>query len=80
MLYVTIVSNYIGKSDKNNGNLGASNIGNNVFIGACAKIIGPVTIGDNAKIEAGCIVVKDVPTNATCVMESPRLIIKENNI
>lgn len=79
MLYVTIVSNYIGKSDKYNGNLGASNIGNNVFIGACAKIIGPVTIGDNAKIGAGCIVVKDVPTNATCVMQSPRLIIKENN-
>lgn len=40
------------------------------------KLFGPVTIGDNAKIGAACIVVKDVPTNATCVMESPRLIIK----
>ncbi len=55
---------------------GAPKIGNNVFIGAGAKIIGPVIIGDNARIGAGCIVVKDVPANATCVMQSPRLIIK----
>lgn len=59
------------------GKYGAPNIGNNVFIGAGAKIIGPVTIGDNAKIGAGCIVVKDIPANATCVMEKPRIIIKQ---
>ena len=61
------------------GKFGAPQIGNNVFIGAGAKIIGPVIIGDNARIGAGCIVVKDVPANATCVMQSPRLIIKEND-
>lgn len=48
-----------------------------MFISAGAKIIEPITIGDNAKIGAGCIVVKDVPVNVTCVMQNPRLIIKE---
>ena len=80
MQHVTIGSNFVNKGKNGGSKFGAPNIGNNVFIGAGAKIIEPVTIGDNAKIGAGCIVVKDVPTNATCVMQSPRLIIKENNI
>ncbi len=77
MQHVTIGSNYVNKCKNGGGKYGAPNIGNNVFIGAGAKIIGPVTIGDNAKIGAGCIVVKDIPANATCVMEKPRIIIKQ---
>jgi len=42
-------------------------IGNNVFIGAGAKIIGAVTIGDGARIGANAVVVDDVPANATVV-------------
>jgi serine O-acetyltransferase len=42
-------------------------IGNNVVIGAGAKIIGAITIGDNVKIGAGSVVVKPVPPNATVV-------------
>lgn len=75
MQHVTIGSNSINKCKKG-GKFGAPSIGNNVFIGAGAKIIGPVKIGNNAKIGAGCVVVKDVPANATCVMEKPRIIIK----
>lgn len=39
-------------------------IGDNVFIGAGAKIIGPVTIGNNVTIGANSVVTKDVPDNS----------------
>ena len=39
-------------------------IGNNVLLGAGAKIIGPITIGDGTKIGANALVVKDVPPNS----------------
>ncbi len=42
-------------------------IGNNVMIGAGAKVLGPVTIGDNCKIAAGAVVLKDIPENSTAV-------------
>lgn len=42
-------------------------IGDNVFIGAGAKVIGAVTIGDGAKIGANAVVVKDVPAYSTVV-------------
>lgn len=46
------------------------------MIGAGAKIIGKVKIGSNVKIGANCIVVEDIPDNATVVMHKPRIIIK----
>ncbi len=42
-------------------------IGNNVMIGAGAKVLGPVTVGDNSKIAAGAVVLKDIPANSTAV-------------
>ena len=42
-------------------------LGNNIFIGAGAKIIGRVKIGDNVKIGANSVVLDDVPDNATVV-------------
>lgn len=42
-------------------------LGNNIFIGAGAKIIGGITVGDNVKIGANSVVVKDVPSNVTVV-------------
>lgn len=39
-------------------------IGNNVLIGAGAKLLGPIKVGDNAKIAANAVVRKDVPENA----------------
>lgn len=49
-------------------------LGNNIFIGAGAKIIGGVRIGDNVKIGANAVVVKDVPDNATVVGVPARII------
>ncbi len=42
-------------------------IGNNVFIGAGAKIIGTLMIGDSAKIGANAVVLKDIPADSTAV-------------
>ncbi len=42
-------------------------IGNNVVIGAGAKILGNITIGDNSYIGANAVVIKDVPHNSTVV-------------
>jgi serine O-acetyltransferase len=42
-------------------------IGNDVFIGAGAKIIGSVKIGDGARIGANAVVVHDVPPHTTVV-------------
>ncbi|EGT3605915.1 serine O-acetyltransferase [Clostridium perfringens] len=42
-------------------------IGNNVIIGCGAKILGPISIGDGAKIGANSVVLKDVPKGKTAV-------------
>ncbi len=42
-------------------------IGDNVYIGPGAKIIGKVKVGNNAAIGANCVVTKDVPENAVVV-------------
>jgi serine O-acetyltransferase len=42
-------------------------LGNNVVIGAGAKVLGPLTIGANARIGSNAVVVKDVPDGATVV-------------
>lgn len=42
-------------------------VGNNVIIGAGAKLIGPVDIGDHVKIGANAVVTKNVPANKTAV-------------
>ena len=42
-------------------------IGNDVVIGSGAQIIGPVNVGNGARIAANAVVVKDVPENATIV-------------
>lgn len=42
-------------------------IGNNVMVGAGAKILGPIKIGNNVKIGANSTVLKDIPDNVTVV-------------
>ena len=53
-------------------------VGNGVLIGAGAKVLGPITIGDNAKIGSNALVLKDVPPNATSVGISARNIVRTN--
>ncbi|MDO4441154.1 MAG: serine O-acetyltransferase [Moraxella sp.] len=49
-------------------------LGNNVVVGAGAKILGGFTVGDNAKIGSNAVVVKPVPDNATMVGSAARMI------
>ncbi|MBS6007670.1 MAG: serine O-acetyltransferase [Clostridium baratii] len=49
----------------------------NVIIGAGAKVLGPITIGNNVKVGANSVVLKDVPDNATAVGIPAKIIIKD---
>jgi serine O-acetyltransferase len=42
-------------------------LGGHVDVGAGAKLIGPITIGDHARIGANAVVTRDVPAGATAV-------------
>lgn len=70
---VTIGSNTLSDSEKT----GSPTIGDNVYIGCGAKIIGNVRVGNNVRIGANCVVTKDVPDNATVVAATPRTILHE---
>lgn len=54
-------------------------IGNNVMIGAGAKVLGPLTIGDNSKIASGAVVLSDIPPNSTAV-GVPARVVKRDGI
>ncbi|MGN0328897.1 MAG: serine O-acetyltransferase EpsC [Lachnospira sp.] len=53
-------------------------LGNNIMVGAGAKILGSVTIGDNCKIGAGSVVLKNVPPNSTVVGVPGRVVIQND--
>lgn len=54
-------------------------IGNNVFIGSGAKILGNIKVGNNVKIGANAVVLKDIPSNVTTV-GIPSKIVKNKKI
>lgn len=55
---------------------GGGKIGDDVMIGAGAKILAGVNIGSNVKVGANCVVVEDVPNDSTVVLPKPRIILK----
>ncbi|MCH3972600.1 MAG: serine O-acetyltransferase [Oscillospiraceae bacterium] len=59
-------------------------LGNNVLVGSGAKILGPMKIGDNARIAAGAVVLDEVPANATAVGVPARVVringVRPNNL
>ncbi len=55
----------IGTSTGDRGGVPA--IGNDVFVGTGAVLLGPITIGDGAKIAANSVVVCDVPAGALAI-------------
>lgn len=71
---VTIGSNNLQDSPHK----GCPIIGDNVYIGAGAKIIGKCTVGNNVRIGANAVVVKDVPDNTIVVNQECRYITKQN--
>ena len=49
-------------------------LGNNVMVGSGAKILGPITVGDNARVAANAVVLRDVPENSTVVGVPGRIV------
>ena len=49
-------------------------IGNNVMIGAGAKVLGPFTVGDKSNIAAGAVVLEEIPPNCTAVGVPARVV------
>ena len=53
---------------------GSPRIGNRVDIGAGAKILGPITVGDDTTIGANAVVLQDVPPNSIAIGIPARII------
>lgn len=49
-------------------------LGNNVMVGAGARVLGPFKVGDNAKIAANAVVLNEVPENSTAVGVPARIV------
>jgi len=62
-----VVRNGVTVGLRNTGMRGSPVIGNRVDIGAGAKILGPIRIGDDVAIGANAVVLKDVPSNSIAV-------------
>lgn len=54
-------------------------IGDNVMIGAGAKVLGSFTIGENSKVAAGSVVLEEVPPNST-VVGVPGIVVKQDDV
>ncbi len=55
----------------------APRLGNNIFIGAGAKILGGIRVGSNVKVGANAVVIDDVPDGATVVGIPARVVRRE---
>ena len=70
----TIIRNGVTVGLRQTGNRGSPTIGNRVDIGAGAKILGAITIGDDVAIGANSVVIRDVPSNSIAVGIPARII------
>jgi len=72
--HVTIGSNTLQDSKQ----AGSPTLGNNVYIGAGAVIVGNIVIGDNCRIGANAVVYQDMPPNSVAVQSPTRIIQKSS--
>lgn len=72
---VTIGSNTLASSK----NFGSPILGNNILIGAGAKIIGKINIGNNVRIGANAVVTTDIPDNCI-VVNGNQIVIQKDNL
>ncbi|WP_391205667.1 serine O-acetyltransferase [Psychrobacillus sp. L4] len=54
-------------------------LANNVLVATGAKVLGSITIGENSKVGAGSVVLKDVPINST-VVGIPGVVVIQNGV
>lgn len=63
----------LGGTGKENGKRHPT-IGNNVMIACGAKVLGPFTVGDNARIAANAVVLSEIPADSTAVGAPARVV------
>lgn len=72
--YCTLYQNVtLGGTGKDQGKRHPT-LGNHVLVGAGAKVLGPFTVGDNARVAAGAVVLDAVPPDATAVGVPARVV------
>ena len=49
-------------------------IGDNCMLGAGAKVLGGVKLGNNVKVGLNAVVIEDIPDDSTVVLSKPRII------
>ena len=64
------------KSNKINSNKRHPTVKNNVLLGAGAKLLGDITIGENVKVGANAVVLNDIPDNSVAVGVPARIIVR----
>jgi serine O-acetyltransferase len=69
-----VIRNGVTIGLRHTGVRGAPVLGNRVDVGAGAKILGPIHIGDDVAIGANAVVIKDVPANSIAVGIPARII------
>jgi serine O-acetyltransferase len=74
-----IVRNGVTIGLRHEGKRGSPVIGNRVDIGAGAKILGPIHIGDDVSIGANAVVIRDVPAGCIAVGVPARILPKSGN-
>ncbi len=62
------------------GRKGAPRLGDGVYVGTGAAIIGNIKVGDRAKIAANTLVITNVPAGATVMGVPGRIVMKEANV
>jgi serine O-acetyltransferase len=60
-----------------NGTVAGPTIGDNVFVGTGAKVLGAIHVGDGARIGANAVVIQDVPPGATVVGVPAKVVRRE---
>jgi serine O-acetyltransferase len=74
-----VIRNGVTVGLRNRGTRGSPKIGNRVDIGAGAKLLGPITIGDDTAIGANAVVLCDVPANSIAVGIPARILPRKAN-
>lgn len=74
-----VIRNGVTIGLRNAGKRGSPTIGNRVDIGAGAKVLGPIHIGDDVAIGANAVVLKDVPANSIAVGVPARILSRNLN-
>ena len=64
------------KPNKINSNKRHPTVKNNVLLGAGAKLLGDITIGENVKVGANAVVLNDIPDNSVAVGVPARIIVR----